>query len=220
MLASQVVKAQEEERRRISRELHDEAGQALISLKYNLDSVAGEIPAKFISSHRKLADSGRIIDQAMSVIRGLSHSLRPPVMDVGGLNLSLRELCWDFSQRTGLQINYSGDDIPGLPDEIGISLYRFAQEATVNILKHSEATEADFQLEYQNGEVTLSVRDNGKGMEQNGSTQRDWLAGIEERIGLLGGTLEIKSIPGQGVSLTACIPWSADSQGHQEQPVD
>jgi PAS domain S-box-containing protein len=220
MLASQVVKAQEEERRRISRELHDEAGQALISLKYNLDSVAGEIPAKFISSHRKLNDSARIIDQAMGLIRGLSHSLRPPVLDVGGLNLSLRELCWDFSQRTGLQINYSGDDIPGLPDEIGISLYRFAQEATVNILKHSEATEADFQLEYQNGEVTLSVRDNGKGMDQNGLTGGIGLLGIEERIGLLGGTLAIKSITSQGVSLTARIPWSADTQANQEQPVD
>lgn len=150
-LATQVVRAQEDERRSISRELHDEAGQALISLKDNLDIMASEIPEKFKGTHQKLEDSVKIIDQTMSMIRNLSHSLRPPVMDVGGLNLSLQELCWDFSQRTGLQIDYQGEDIPGLPDEIGISLYRFVQEATVNILKHSKATRVDIRCNIKKG---------------------------------------------------------------------
>lgn len=207
-LANQIVQAQEDERRRISRELHDETGQALISLKYNLGTIKGEIPERYKNSHQKLADSVNIIDRTMSMIRNLSHSLRPPVMDVGGLNLSLRELCWDFSQRTGLEINYQGEDFPGLPDEIGISLYRFAQEATVNILKHSKATKVDVLLQYKKGNITLSVRDNGKGIDPNHPSDGIGLLGIEERIGLLGGSLFIQSKPGRGVRLMACVPWT------------
>jgi PAS domain S-box-containing protein len=206
--ANQVVRAQEDERRRISRELHDEAGQALISLKYNLDSMASEIPGNFKEVHQKLDDSVKIIDQTMGMIRTLSHSLRPPVMDVGGLNLSLRELCWDFSQRTGLQIDYQGNDILGLPDEIAISLYRFAQEATVNILKHSKATRVDIRLQYKKGNVMLAVRDNGNGMNPANPSDGIGLLGIGERIDLLGGSLHINSKPGWGVRLTASVPWS------------
>jgi len=209
-LANQVVTAQEDERRRISRELHDEAGQALISLKYNLDSVLSETPWEHPDTQKKLTDSIKIIDQTMDLIRSLSHSLRPPVMDVGGLNLSLQEMCWDFSKRTGLQINYRGEDIPGLPDDIGISLYRFAQEAVVNILKHSQATEVELQLQFQHGKVTISVRDNGKGMDPRTSSNGIGLLGIEERIDLLGGSLDIQSRPGKGVQLTARVPWAID----------
>ena len=206
--ANQVVRAQEDERRRISRELHDEAGQALISLKYNLDSMASEIPGNFKEVHQKLDDSVKIIDQAMDMIRTLARSLRPPVMDVGGLNLSLRELCWDFSQRTGLQIDYQGNDILGLPDEIAISLYRFAQEAAVNILKHSKATRVDIRLQYKKGNVILAVRDNGNGMDPANPSDGIGLLGIGERIDLLGGSLHIYSKPGWGVRLTANVPWS------------
>jgi PAS domain S-box-containing protein len=209
-LANQVVTAQEDERRRISRELHDEAGQALISLKYNLDSVLSETPREHPEIQKKLTDSINIIDQTMSLIRTLSHSLRPPVMDVGGLNLSLQELCWDFSKRTGLQIEYRGEDIPGLPDEIGINLYRFAQEAVVNILKHSQATEVALHLQYRRGKVTISVRDNGLGMDLRASSNGIGLLGIEERIALLGGSLDIHSWPGKGVKLIARVPWAVD----------
>jgi PAS domain S-box-containing protein len=207
-LANEIVRAQEDERRRISRELHDEAGQALISLKYNLDTIAGEIPVRYQSSHRKLTDSVKIIDQTMDMIRNLSHSLRPPVMDVGGLNLSLRELCWDFTQRTRLKIEYKGQDIPGLPDEIGISLYRFVQETMVNILKHAEATKVNIKLKLENGSLLLSVADNGKGMNESRSSDGIGLMGIGERIDLLGGHLDIKSKPGRGVHLIARIPWT------------
>jgi len=170
--------------------------------------MASEIPEKFKGTHQKLEDSVKIIDQTMSMIRNLSHSLRPPVMDVGGLNLSLQELGWDFSQRTGLQIDYQGEDIPGLPDEIGISLYRFAQEATVNILKHSKATRVDIRLQYKKGNMMLAVRDNGKGMNQTNPSDGIGLLGSGERIGLLGGSLQIQSKPGRGVRLTDCVPWS------------
>jgi PAS domain S-box-containing protein len=202
-MANEIVRAQEDERRRISRELHDEAGQALISLKYNLDTIAGEIPIKYQGSHRKLTDSVNLIDQTMDMIRNLSHSLRPPVMDIGGLNLSLRELCWDFSQRTKLQIEYQGQDIPGLPDEIGISLYRFVQETMVNILKHAEATKVNIRLKLENGNLLLSVADNGKGMNKSLASDGIGLMGIGERIDLLGGHLEIHSKPGRGVHLIA-----------------
>jgi PAS domain S-box-containing protein len=210
-LANQVIKLQEDERKRISRELHDEAGQDLILLKYNLNALLVEIPDEQDAVRKKLLDSVGIIDQTMGLIRNLSHSLRPPVMDVGGLNLSLRELCWDFTQRTGLKINYIGEDIPNLPDEIGISLYRIAQEALVNIVKHSRASRADIHLDCRDKDIALSIRDNGKGMDHPKTLDGIGLMGIEERINLLGGTLDMESMPGKGLRLLARVPWKAVS---------
>jgi len=135
LLTAQTVKAQEEERRTISRELHDDAGQALITLQYSLTAIQGELPETETFSRTRLADSLKVIDQTMQHIRSLSHSLRPPVLDIGGIDLSLQEYCREQAKRTQVPIIYHGQDIPGLPDEISISLYRFVQEALTNVLK-------------------------------------------------------------------------------------
>lgn len=134
-LTDQLVTSLEEERRRISRELHDEAGQALISLKYGLASIQGDIPEGNLAARQRLAASIDIIDQVMLQIRTLSHSLRPPVLEIIGIDLSLKDYCEEFAKRTGLSIRYHGQDIPNLPDQIGISLYRFVQEGVYQCLK-------------------------------------------------------------------------------------
>lgn len=206
-LADRLVTAQEEERRRISRELHDEAGQALISLKYSLVSLESEIPDNNLYAKSRLVNSIDNIDQITDQIRMLSHSLRPPVLEVIGIDLSLKDCCEEFAKRTGLAIHYQGVEIPGLPDQIGISLYRFAQEALTNIGKHAHATKAQVRLAYAKKWISLTVSDNGRGMEAKEKNDGMGLIGIQERLSLLGGDLQIRSQPGRGVTLIGSVPW-------------
>ncbi|MFH1524650.1 MAG: PAS domain S-box protein [Chloroflexota bacterium] len=207
-LTNQIVTAQEEERHRLSRELHDDAGQVLISLKYSLASTLNELPDDQQLIRQRLADSMEIVDQTMNRIREMARSLRPPVLDVGGINLSLQDYCQDFMARTQLQVDYRGHDIPGLPDEISISLYRFVQEALTNILKHAQATQAKVRLKYHSKQISLLISDNGHGIGDLSQSDGIGLLGIRERLDLLGGSLQVHSQKGQGVKLTACVPWS------------
>ena len=186
-LTAQTIAAQEEERRVISRELHDEAGQALITLKYGLAAIESELPASDTLPRKRLSDSMKIIDQTMVHIRALAHRLRPPVLEIGGIDLSLQEYCREISGRTNIPIYYQGMDIPGLPDEMGISLFRFVQEALTNTLKHANATEVKVKLLLRKGEISLSVSDNGRGIDEFGQKEGLGLQGIKERLNLLGG---------------------------------
>jgi PAS domain S-box-containing protein len=211
MLTVQTVKTQEDERRSISRELHDEAGQALITLKFGLASIQNELPGSDVLARQRLGESMNIIDQTMTQIRGLAHRLRPPVLDIGGIHLSLQDYCQELTKRTQIPISYDGVEIPGLPDEIGISLFRFVQEAVTNTLKHAHATELKVRLQYKNGEITLSVSDNGHGITASNRSDGVGLLGIRERLNLLNGKLEIHSQKGRGAKLVAHVPWSENN---------
>ena len=144
----------------------------------------------------------------MQHIRSLAHSLRPPVLDIGGIDLSLQEYCREQAERTQIPIYYQGQDIPGLPDEISISLYRFVQEALTNVLKHAQATQVKVRLQYKKGEISISVIDNGRGMEDPIQPGGMGLLGIRERLKLLGGRLETHSSKGRGTRLVAYVPWA------------
>jgi PAS domain S-box-containing protein len=207
ILTAQTITAQEEERRVISRELHDEAGQALITLKYGLAAIQSELPESEAIPRQRLSDSMKIIDQTMVHIRALAHRLRPPVLEIGGIHLSLQDYCRELTGRTNIPIYYQGMDIPGLPDEIGISLFRFVQEALTNIMKHAHATEVKIRLQLRKAEISLSVSDNGHGIADSGQTEGLGLQGIKERLNLLGGKLEVHSKKGRGAKLVARIPW-------------
>ncbi|MGA2490572.1 MAG: PAS domain S-box protein, partial [Anaerolineales bacterium] len=206
-LTAQTIQAQEEERRSIARELHDDAGQALITLKFGLAAIESALPETHSSASQRLADAMKIIDQTNAHIRSLAHNLRPPVLEIGGIHLSLQDYCREQSERTQIPIYYQGVEIPGLPDEIGISLFRFVQEALTNILKHAHATEVKIRLQYKKGEISLSVSDNGRGMDKTLQPDGMGLLGIRERLSLFNGRLEIQSRKGRGAKLVACIPW-------------
>jgi PAS domain S-box-containing protein len=215
-LTGQLVTIMEEERRLISRELHDEAGQAIVSLKYGLSSIINDIPESNLPAKQRLAAALDITNQVMHQIRTLSHSLRPPVLEILGINSSLKDYCEEFSKRTGLSIDYQGEEIPGLPDEISISLYRFVQEAFTNIIKHAHANKVEVRLNYEKKQVTLSVLDNGRGMEDKGRLDGIGLIGIKERFNLLGGSVQIHSQKGQGVKSIARVPWSGPVEKLQD----
>jgi signal transduction histidine kinase len=215
-LAKQVVYAQEEERRRLSRELHDEAGQALTALKLSLELLRADLPVDTEVLSRNLAEAIALTESTKERVRLLAHGLRPPALDTVGLNLTLEALCRDFSKRTRLVIHYLGYEAKELSDAMNICLYRVLQEALTNVVKHACAGQVDVCLSREAGCVRLMVTDDGRGIEpaaQQLLEQRVGigLLGMRERLELLGGWLDVESVPGQGLRLAANLPLSTTS---------
>ena len=209
-LTQRLVTAQEDERLRISRELHDEAGQALTSLKISLDLLRSGLPPEQEHLRTRLADVAGLADETMETLRTLAHDLRPPGLDAFGLNVALEGLCYDFSARTMLPVQYHGLDLPELPMAVALSMYRLVQEALTNIIKHAEATQVVISVARSDGQLELSIADDGKGFlaESDMTRQRSGigLVSMRERAELVGGTLAIETSPGQGTRLVARIP--------------
>jgi PAS domain S-box-containing protein len=206
-LTQQVVSAQEEERYRLSRELHDEASQALTALRISLDLIAEDLPAEAVSLRQRLGEAGALTEDTMEQIRLLAHDLRPPALDTVGLNYTLEDLCRDFAERTQLSVDYIGADLPTLPEAVSMCLYRFLQEALTNVAKHADASQVWVGLRGRAEMVSLWVEDNGQGFDEEARLSAGLgLLGMQERIELLGGQLKIESQPGQGTRLTAHIP--------------
>lgn len=205
-LTHQLVRAQEEERRRVSRELHDEAGQLLIGLKYRLNEALSNLPDEFDDARHRIALALESAGQATQKIRHLSHLLRPPTLDVAGLNLSLKNHCREFSEQTSIPVFYKGVDVLHLPDEASISLYRVLQEGLTNIYKHARAKSVSVALSSSRKQVVLTIADDGIGYDVNTKKPGIGILGMRERLLLLGGELEVSSLPNQGTTLKAIVP--------------
>ena len=210
VLTREIITTQEEERRSVSRELHDEVGQVFVTLKYSLDTALAQVPEELQELKGRLESAMRITDSSMQLMRDLSHRLRPSILEVGGIHISLEDLCQDVSGKTNLNIDYQGQEIPGLPNEIAISLYRVVQESLTNTLKYANADKVQIKLKYLKGRIQLSVRDNGSGMKDT-NMKGTGLLGLQERMNLLGGELKIESPSGGGVHLIASVPWIKDA---------
>lgn len=211
-LGRRVVSAQEEERGRLSRELHDEAGQALTALRIGLGLIRDDLPSEPPSVRQRLDDAVTIVESITDQVRFLAQALRPPALDAVGLDATLEGLCRDFSRRTQLPIDYAGAEVPRISDGIGIHLYRFLQEALTNVGKHAQARRVQVALAYDGEMLNLSVEDDGVGFDVAqtlGAEGRSGLGllGMRERLDLLAGHLEITSRPGHGTRLVARVPW-------------
>jgi signal transduction histidine kinase len=211
-LARQVVSAQEKERQRISRILHDESGQALTALKISLELIAQDLPPELDSPRRRLLDAAALTDSTMEGIRLMAQDLRPPALDTVGLSPTLESFCQDFAGRTQLAISYQGLNLPPLPEPVNITLYRFLQEALTNVARHARADHVQVALESSTEGLTLLVEDNGLGIDPEASAMADGrqagmgLQSMRERLESLGGTLRIDSRPGEGTRLRAFVP--------------
>jgi len=218
-LTQQVVSAQEDERRRVSRELHDEAGQALTALAISLDLIRSDLPAESGSLHQRLGEAVALTDTTMEHIRLLAQDLRPPALDTIGLDCTLEGLCQDFARRTRLSVEYAGTEIPALTEAAAISLYRFLQEALTNVARHANANWISVVLRRDAETISLTVEDDGEGFQQGAAEAMGiGLLGMQERLELLGGRLQTQSWPGQGTRLTAHIPVHAahmEKEGRQ-----
>ena len=211
-LTMRVVSEEEEDRHRVSRELHDEAGQALTALKISLGLVQSDMPDDAGALRDRLAGAVAMTETTMEKIRLLARGLRPPELDAVGLNDTLEGYCREFAQSTHLDIEYVGEESLELSDAVTICLYRFLQEGLTNVARHAEATTVGVMLHQSDEAVTLSVEDDGKGfVHPLGSVQGNkglgiGLIGMRERFELLGGRVDVESTPGKGTRLVASVP--------------
>jgi PAS domain S-box-containing protein len=208
-LAGRLLSAQEEERRRISRELHDDMNQKIAALAIGIGQVHRRLPPALGLSDQLAALQRRAITLADDV-RRLSHDLHPAILQHAGLAAALRAHCATFGAGSGIEVALEiGAGLEGLPDDVALCLYRVAQEALRNTAKHSGARAARLALSRVDGVVTLAVQDRGRGFagtaDPSGATGIG-LVSIAERVRLLHGSLEIHSAPGKGTELLVRVP--------------
>jgi len=203
-----IIEAQENERRRISRELHDGLGQLLSAAKLNLgmiDFVNGQDRSK---SNDIVKQVDTIISKAIVEARRIAHDLRPTTLDDFGLIPALRILCQEFSKQTGIKVKFQvSQALERIEPKVEIAVYRIIQESFTNISKYAEANEVLLDLYRMDNVVHVRVKDNGKGFDMNNVTKDKKLGSgfgllnMKERAELIGGKAEILSHPGEGTEI-------------------
>lgn len=222
-LLRRVVAAQEAERRRIARELHDETGQALTALAMGLRGVASALPIENGKAVENLHHLEQMSSQALDELQRLIEGLRPSHLDDLGLPAALRWYAGEIEDRGLIEthIELQGEERE-ITSEAKTVLFRVAQEALTNVVKHASASQAILTLEYQEEGVRLQVRDDGIGFELHAmdDTRPRWgLLGIQERVSLLGGTFNIYSKPDVGTTVNVTIPYRGEGMGeHGDSP--
>jgi signal transduction histidine kinase len=208
-LVERVFSAQEDERRRIARDLHDQTSQSLVSLIVQLKLVEG---AQDVETRReRLAELRDQLRQVLGDVRRMALDLRPGVLDDLGLVEAIRWFAERCSLDGEIQIQVSAcDPCNNLPAREAVALYRVAQEGLSNIVRHSQARRAWVEISCGEGCINLEIRDDGIGFERVSPGHKPGgmgLFGMQERVQLLGGTLEINGRPGTGSCIRACVPW-------------
>ena len=205
-LSSRLMEAQEGERLTISRELHDEVGQALGALLVDLATLASSLPAdneRVQEAIRKIRSSA---ESSVNSVRNIALLLRPSMLDDLGLVAAIEWQAREVSRRTEVEVEVDAPDIPpDLRDDVKICLYRLVQEALNNVAKHSGARHAWVTLRQDQRQIALTVRDDGKGFDPERS-RGIGILGMKERLRLLHGLLSIESRPGSGTSIAASVP--------------
>src|ERR1700685_4221587 len=210
-LSLSVLRIQDEERRRVARDLHDTVGQTLTALKITLSTLENAV-ARFPQTADFFTELNGLADQALREIRTTSYLLHPPLLDESGFAAAAAWYVDGFNQRSPIQVRLQMPEGVRLPSQIEIVLFRILQESLTNITKHSGTATVDVVLQIGEGGTTLSIRDYGKGIApqklarmNHGSDVGVGIAGMRERLKELGGSLEIRS-DGRGTVLTASIP--------------
>ncbi len=212
-LSWRLLQLQDEEKRRIARELHDSAGQLLAALSMNIDAILREEAKVSAAAHKSLEDSRSLVEQIIAEIRTVSYLLHPPLLDELGLPAALSEYVEGFNQRSGVEVTLTlPKNLERLPKEYELSLFRMVQECLTNIHRHSGSPTAQVRLAQLHGEISLEVCDQGRGMSREvqerffaGSSAGVGLRGMRERIRQLGGSLEINSGDG-GTTVLIALP--------------
>jgi signal transduction histidine kinase len=204
-LALQLATAQEEERRQLALELHDNAGQVLTALLIQLELLESHLPGEMSEEKERLQELIGLTDTLAEELRGIAHNLRPPVLDRLGLVPALRVLCEDFARHTQIPIQANIADLPAVPDAIGVACFRFLQEGLNNVARHAGADDVKVMLAVHDGHFTLELSDNGAGFSPDGTNGLGLLS-MRERIESIGGAFEVNSAPEAGTCLRARVP--------------
>src|SRR6201997_2162077 len=213
-LTARLMQLQDEERRRIARELHDSAGQSLTALALNLSNLGTEIE-RLTKSAKTVSDSVVLVNDMSRDIRTISYLLHPPLLDEAGLASALRWYIRGFTERSGIKVELElPEDFERLPRDVETAIFRLVQECLTNIHRHSESPTATISIVHANGEVRIEVRDQGRGIAPekklellSAGTPGVGIRGMRERLRQLGGTMEINSDgDGSGTQVVGRLP--------------
>lgn len=212
LLAHRVLLAQEEERRQISRALHDEVSQTLAGINIKLSALTLEASAGTLSFKKKIASTQKLVEKSVDIVHRFARGLRPTLLDDLGLIPALHAYMKTLTRQTGLQIRFTA--FPGV-EKLGnakrTALFRVTQSALTNVAQHAAATEVDVNIRKMPAGTALEVRDNGRSFDPSKVLlsrryRRLGLLSMRERIEMFGGTFEIVSAPGKGTLIRALIP--------------
>jgi PAS domain S-box-containing protein len=213
-LSHQILQTQEEERKRISRELHDEIAQTLVGIDIHLKSLIREAAGDIKGLPQKIKRTQRLVARSLDVVHEFARQLRPMALDDLGLVAALQAFMEEFKKRTGVHIRFTtftSGRIKQLNNDTSTVFYRVAQEALTNVARHAQATLVEVNFEKLPDAICLKIKDNGKSFRtqsvmQSKRNTRLGLLGMRERLEMVGGSFSIESAPGSGTTVRAQIP--------------
>jgi PAS domain S-box-containing protein len=213
-LSGQLLRLQDEERRRIARDLHDSTGQDLVALSTTLSQLHDSIPSSGRKLRKLAAQCQALADQCIRGVRTLSYLLHPPMLDEAGLEDAIRHYASGFRERTGIEVEVEiSPRVARLTPDVEVALFRVVQESLTNIQRHSGSSQAKIRIERYPGKITLEISDKGSGIPRNLRRQNGKLSfglgvgipSMHERVKLIGGLLEIES-SSSGTTVRVTIP--------------
>jgi signal transduction histidine kinase len=211
-LSHQILSAQEEERKKISRELHDQIAATLTGINIELNALKYEVTANNKALQRKIGNTQQLIQNSVEVIHDFARELRPATLDDLGLIPALHSFTKSLSKQTGIRINLTVfGAVEQLENEKRTVIYRVTQEALTNVARHAHANKVEVDIGKLDNAVTLRVSDDGKSFRVARSlhgkrNKRLGVLGMRERVEMVGGTFKIESSPGSGTTVSALIP--------------
>ncbi len=214
-LSRRLLSIQEEERKRISRELHDVIGQTLTGINVRLNMLKSQSTSNASELHRKIGITQKLVEKSVEIVHRFARDLRPAALDDLGLIPALHSYLKTFMQETGLRIGFTAfEGVEALDGSKRTVLYRVAQEALNNIHRHAQATRADISISNLPAFACMEIKDDGRGFKMNGTAragkgERLGLLGMRERLEMVGGSFQVTSSPGHGTTVRVEIPKGA-----------
>ena len=211
-LSRQLLSAQEDERKKISRELHDVIAQTLTGINVRLATLKKDAAVDTGGIERNIARTQQLVQESVDIVHRFARELRPTVLDDLGLIPALHTFMKSFRERTGIRVSLSAfAAVEQVNGDKRTVLYRVAQEALTNVARHAQASQADVKIQKLDGAICMKIKDNGKGFHQDGlahnkKSKRLGLLGMRERLEMVGGNFTVTSAPGKGTTVLAQIP--------------
>ena len=211
-LSRRILSVQEEERKRISRELHDVIGQTLTGINVRLSTLKSHSTANASELHRRIEITQKLVEKSVDIVHRFARDLRPASLDDLGLIPALHSYFKTFMEDTGIRVSFTTfAGVEALDNSKLTVLFRVAQESLNNVRRHAKASSVDVRISSLAGHVCLEIRDDGRGFDKNGSAiakkkHRLGLLGMRERLEMVGGTFQIISSPGHGTTVHVEIP--------------
>jgi PAS domain S-box-containing protein len=206
-MTRKLVEGQEQERARIARELHDDISQRLALVATELEELRERHKEWPPDVHTHILGLQKMAADICSSVYGLSHELHSSTLDLLGLSKGMSSWCKAFAERQNMEIAFNSHDVPELPDETSLCLFRVLQEATHNAARHSGAQRVEVQLAGDSHEIHLTVRDSGRGFDLKAVNRGLGLTSMRERVRLVGGTIAIDSEPLTGTTVYVRVPF-------------